>query len=85
MIVFFTSCTIYILCCCYFHVGKLNFVGRSGTALDVRYSAHDQGDMPENHTKELINLYGIINDDNEITSHGINSFLGGGFFTLGFW
>ena len=44
----------------------------------MRYCAHDQGDMPENHTKELINLYSIINDDNEIDSDGITLFFGDG-------
>ena len=44
----------------------------------MRYCAHDQGDMPENHTKELINLYSIINDDNEIDSDGITLFSGDG-------
>ena len=53
-------------------------MGRSGTALDVRYCAHDQGDMPENHTKELINLYGIKSDENEFKPHGITFLLGGG-------
>ncbi|XP_053398553.1 uncharacterized protein LOC123556357 isoform X5 [Mercenaria mercenaria] len=43
--------------------GKLNFVGRSGTALDVRYSAHAQGDQPEQHTKSVIQLYGMTAKD----------------------
>ncbi|XP_060596380.1 uncharacterized protein LOC132750419 isoform X2 [Ruditapes philippinarum] len=42
--------------------GRLNFVGRSGTALDVRYSAHPQGDQPEQHTKSVIQLYGMMNN-----------------------
>ena len=57
-------------------------MGRSGTALDVRYCAHDQGDMPENHTKELINLYGIINDDAVINPNGIIFFCGDGILSL---
>ncbi|KAH9488790.1 hypothetical protein Btru_058787, partial [Bulinus truncatus] len=35
-------------------VGKLNFVGRSGTAFDVRYAAHSQGETPEAYTKEFL-------------------------------
>ncbi|KAK6976175.1 structure-specific endonuclease subunit slx4 [Biomphalaria glabrata] len=38
-------------------VGKLNFVGRSGTALDVRYSAHSYGESPEAYTKELMDQH----------------------------
>ena len=34
--------------------------------------------MPENHTKELINLYGIKTDETEIKPHGITFLLGGG-------
>lgn len=37
--------------------GKLDFVGRSGTALDVRYTAHDHGEMPERHTNQVLNHY----------------------------
>ncbi|CAC5422787.1 unnamed protein product [Mytilus coruscus] len=35
-------------------LGKLNFVGRSGTALDVRYSSHGQGESPENTTPYVL-------------------------------
>ena len=43
----------------------------------MRYCAHDLGDMPENHTKELINLYGINNDDAAaINTDGITTFSG---------
>ncbi|KAL5011451.1 hypothetical protein ScPMuIL_010002 [Solemya velum] len=38
-------------------LGKLDFVGRSGTALDVRYTAHDHGEMPERHTNQVLNHY----------------------------
>lgn len=34
--------------------GKLNFVGRSGTALDVRYSSHGHGESPENTTPYVL-------------------------------
>ena len=44
----------------------------------MRYCAHDLGDMPENHTKELINLYGINNDDAAINTDGITTFSGDG-------
>ncbi|XP_076116989.1 uncharacterized protein LOC143084815 isoform X2 [Mytilus galloprovincialis] len=35
-------------------LGKLNFVGRSGTALDVRYSSHGHGESPENTTPYVL-------------------------------
>lgn len=34
--------------------GKLNFVGRSGTALDVRYSSHGSGEAPEKDTSGIL-------------------------------
>lgn len=37
--------------------GDLSFVGRSGTALDVRYSAHDYGEMPEEMTKHVVAFF----------------------------
>ncbi|CAG2257982.1 unnamed protein product [Mytilus edulis] len=36
------------------HTRKLNFVGRSGTALDVRYSSHGHGESPENTTPYVL-------------------------------
>ena len=57
------------------YTGRLNFVGRSGTALDVRYSAHPQGDQPEQHTKSVIQLYGMVNSD-EFKPHGTEFELG---------
>lgn len=44
-------------------LGKLKFVGRSGTAFDVRYSAHTQADMPEKHTKDVLHLYKSTSTD----------------------
>ncbi|XP_046566543.1 uncharacterized protein LOC124275099, partial [Haliotis rubra] len=35
-------------------VSKLEFVGRSGTLCDVRYTAHEHGEMPELHTKQQL-------------------------------
>ncbi|ESO89514.1 hypothetical protein LOTGIDRAFT_234326 [Lottia gigantea] len=35
-------------------IGKMNFVGRSGTGLDVRYNAHELGEMPERKTKQVL-------------------------------
>ncbi|KAK6172529.1 hypothetical protein SNE40_016164 [Patella caerulea] len=35
-------------------IGKMNFVGRSGTGLDIRYNAHESAEMPEQQTKQLI-------------------------------
>ncbi|XP_052282684.1 uncharacterized protein LOC127879720 isoform X3 [Dreissena polymorpha] len=43
-------------------LSKLKFVGRSGTALDVRYSAHAQAEEPERHTKEVIHLYNMLSN-----------------------
>ncbi|XP_035828438.1 uncharacterized protein LOC101855375 [Aplysia californica] len=34
--------------------GKLSFVGRSGTASDVRYAAHNRGEMPEIYTQDVV-------------------------------
>ncbi|XP_048236976.1 uncharacterized protein LOC124127673 isoform X1 [Haliotis rufescens] len=42
-------------------VSKLEFVGRSGTLCDVRYTAHEHGEMPELHTKQC--LQGVQPDD----------------------
>ncbi|XP_052794192.1 uncharacterized protein LOC128227574 isoform X4 [Mya arenaria] len=41
-------------------LSKLKFVGRSGTALDVRYAAHAQAEMPERHTRDVIRLYSSL-------------------------
>eukprot|EP00105_Crassostrea_gigas_P007572 XP_011421859.1 PREDICTED: uncharacterized protein LOC105324435 isoform X8 [Crassostrea gigas] len=35
----------------------LSFVGRSGTAMDVRYTAHDFGEMPEEMTKHVVAFF----------------------------
>lgn len=37
--------------------GDLSFVGRSGTAMDVRYTAHDFGEMPEEMTKHVVAFF----------------------------
>lgn len=39
------------------HKGDLSFVGRSGTAMDVRYTAHDFGEMPEETTKHVVAFF----------------------------
>ncbi|XP_025085428.1 uncharacterized protein LOC112558893 isoform X3 [Pomacea canaliculata] len=38
-------------------VGKLSFVGRSGTPSDVRYVAHSSAEMPEHHTQAVISSF----------------------------
>lgn len=46
------------------NTGKLNFVGRSGTTADIRYIAHNQGEMVEAYTNELVKHYAQhISDD----------------------
>ncbi|XP_060065291.1 uncharacterized protein LOC132545613 [Ylistrum balloti] len=45
--------------------GKLNFVGRSGTAVDVRYAAHDQGEAPETETPQVLAFYTSQNPDSK--------------------
>ncbi|KAL3879989.1 hypothetical protein ACJMK2_032261 [Sinanodonta woodiana] len=46
-------------------LSKLNFVGRSGTALDVRYTAHEQGECPEKYTQQIVSLYSAYNKENQ--------------------
>lgn len=38
-------------------IGKLTFVGRSGTGADVRYTAHQGGEMPELETPQVLAFY----------------------------
>ncbi|XP_021364043.1 uncharacterized protein LOC110457203 isoform X3 [Mizuhopecten yessoensis] len=46
-------------------LSKLNFVGRSGTAVDVRYAAHDQGEAPEVETQQVLAFYTSQNQDSK--------------------
>ncbi|XP_069129454.1 uncharacterized protein [Argopecten irradians] len=45
--------------------GKLNFVGRSGTAVDVRYAAHDQSEAPETETPQVLAFYTSQNPESK--------------------
>ncbi|XP_070198029.1 uncharacterized protein [Littorina saxatilis] len=41
-------------------IDRLNFVGRSGTANDVRYFSHDHAEMPEVYTQNIITGYAQV-------------------------